>query len=305
MKILITNVWLRDRGGSEIFVKCLAHTLKGLGHEVTCFTLSCGGVSAEIESAGIRVVDNVESLRNDQFDLIHAQHRTPSVLVRRAFPNVPMLYLAHGTEPSEEQPPTRELGNVRYLAISEGVKHHLHENHGIVDVEIIRNPIDLNEFRSHHDINVMPRRAILLKNAVDPTDMEIMSRFFAERGIAFDLVGAHNNRPDVANAVNEADLVLSWGRGALEAMACERAVIAYGHDHLVDGMVTVDNFYGFRTRSFSGRVVRHRLSKEILQSELAKYNPSCTKALRRTISYDHANGSVAKTLVKHYASLIA
>ena len=215
-----------------------------------------------------------------------------------------MLYLAHGTEPEEEQPPIGELGTVRYLAVSEGVKHHLHEKYGIADVDLIRNPIDLNDFRSQRDIHAKPRRAILLKNAVDPQDWNILSEFFLKQGIDFDLVGAHKSRPDVANAINEADVVVTWGRGALEALACERAVIAYGHDHLVDGMVTTDNFYGLRTRSFSGRVGRHRLSKETLSHELKKYDPSRAKALRRQVSYDHASDSIVNLLLKHYVTLI-
>jgi hypothetical protein len=304
MKILITNVWLNERGGTEIYVRWLAIALAGLGHEVTCFTPNVGVVSEEIERAGIRVVSDVATLRGDRFDLIHAHHRTPSLMVREAFPNTPMLFLAHGTEPEEEQPPTRELGDVRYFAVSEGVKHNLHERHGIVDVEIIRNPVDLEHFRSHRAINAVPQHAILLKNAVDPEDFEVLQTFFAKRGISFDLVGGPNSRPDVVTAINEADLVVTWGRGALEALACERQVIAYGHDHLVDGMITSDNFYGVRTRSFNGRVVHHPLRRRTLKRELEKYNPSNTAMLRRMVSHDHASDQVLRILTKRYAELV-
>jgi hypothetical protein len=304
VKILVTNVWLSERGGSELFTKWLTISLHRAGHEVTCFTPVCGIVSEEIAHAGVCVVSDLEALRGRYFDLIHAHHRTPSALVKQMFPQVPMLYLAHGTEPEEEQPPKEVLGRVRYLAISEGVKHNLNERHAILDVDIVRNPIDVDEFRSFSEIRSEPRSAILLKNAIDPGDFSIMESFFKDRGIAFDLVGGPKSRPDVVNAINEADLVISWGRGVLEALACERAVIAYGHDHLVDGMITSDNFYGFRTRSFNGRVGRQPLSRETLARELEKYVPSRTFALRRIVSWDHASKNVLDTLLKHYNTLV-
>jgi hypothetical protein len=300
VKILVTNVWLSERGGSELYTKWLATSLQRLGHEVTCFTPVRGAISEEIERQGVPVLSDPVDLRGRAFDLIHAHHRTPSALVRTLFPHVPMIFLAHGTEPDEEQPQKDVLGAVRYLAISEGVKHNLNERHDILDVDIVRNPIDVNEFRSHAEIHSTPRRAILLKNATDPGDVAIMEAFFKDRGIAFDLVGGSKSRPDVVSAINEADLVISWGRGVLEALACERAVIAYGHDHMVDGMITSDNFYGFRTRSFNGRVGRQPLNKDTLARELEKYVPSRTFALRRIVWWDHASERVLDTLVKHY-----
>lgn len=304
MKILITNVWLSQRGGTEMYVRWLSTTLHRMGHEVTCFTPVQGEVSEEIARFGVRVTSDVDAIRVEHFDVIHAHHRTPSAVVRQAFPDTPMIFVAHGTEPAEEQPQTELLPNVRYLAISEGVQHNLRYRHGITDVDVIRNPIDMMEFRSHRSINAIPQRAILLKNAIDAADFDIMATFFRRHGIEFDVVGAHKSRTDVVGAINEADVVISWGRGALEALACERAVIAYGHDHLVDGMITIDNFYGLRTRSFNGRVGRHVLRRKTLSRQLELYAPGHTSTLRRMVSWDHASDHVIASLLKHYSEVM-
>jgi hypothetical protein len=92
---------------------------------------------------------------------------------------------------------------------------------------------------------------------------------------------------DVENYMNEADLVVSLGRGAYEAMACGRAVVVLdsrdytGLRCMADGIVTEGNWQELLKCNFSGRRLRMEYDDADLIAEFAKYTPAMGEANRR------------------------
>ena len=93
MHILITNIVLDARTGTEIVTRDLALGFKARGHEVAVFTDRIGGVSKEISSAGIMVHTDPALLRRP--DVIHANHCDHASFVFDQFPGVPALVVCH------------------------------------------------------------------------------------------------------------------------------------------------------------------------------------------------------------------
>src|SRR5688500_4451490 len=94
MKVLITNIWLEGRGGTEMYVRDLAIALHNRNISVEVYSPILGSVAEEIRRAGINVANSIDALHNIP-DIIHAHHYIPSIEVLIKFPNVPAIYILH------------------------------------------------------------------------------------------------------------------------------------------------------------------------------------------------------------------
>jgi hypothetical protein len=100
-------------------------------------------------------------------------------------------------------------------------------------------------------------------------------------------IGAPYGRSkDVQKDINDSDLVISWGRGVLEAMACSRCVISF--DKTVgDGYIDNDNYFKARENNFSGRINNINFTPQTLSSEMLKYNLKDAEASRNLVEKYH------------------
>ena len=81
---------------------------------------------------------------------------------------------------------------------------------------------------------------------------------------------------NIADEINKADLVVSLGRGCLEAMACGRPVVIFDKrrymDQMGDGYLTSENFGMFIKNNCSGRYSKKTMTVDNLVEEFKKYN---------------------------------
>jgi O-antigen biosynthesis protein len=300
MKILISNHFLRNYSGSELFTFSLAKELRSLGHNVFVFSNILGKVSDELKAIGIPVSNNTSEFENERFDIIHVQHNSTICQLEKAFPLVPKVFMAHGTVPRLEQP----FGNsfCEYLAVSEGVKKHLMKWHGVTEknITVARNFIDGEKFQNRRPVNDIPKKLLVLSNRSSAKNNKLIKEVCLRLGLIFEHVGLPENPVrDVAKCMNEADIVVSVGRGALEAMACERNVLVlnlFGGD----GMVTKNNFYDFMRNNFSGRTHWIKYNHESLALEIKKYNPAEGKKLRALVLRENSKEKNIKTILETY-----
>jgi len=300
MKILLTNHDLSYYAGTETFVYTLAVELQRTGHEVVCFSPRLGAVAQRLVTAGVTVTADLGRAPDD-VDVIHAHHRYESLLARTRYPDLPLIFTGHGVLPWQEQPAVAALGASRYVAVSEEVRGHLIERHGVPadKVVIVRNGIDLERFRARTPLSPEPRRALILSNYMPARQRAQVRRVCRELGITVGEAGAGNALWAVEDEIAQADLVFGLGRSALEAMAARRVVLVYDYNG-GDGLVTPERFERLRQRNFSGRTHNRRFTDAELAAEIQAYGPAVAEDVYAFIERDHDIRVMARQLVELY-----
>ncbi len=303
MKILMTNYSLLDFEGSEMFIYTVAVALRRQGHEIVCFSPRLGKLAQRLREDGITVTDDLTGVGED-IDVIHAQHRQEALLCFARFPEVPMVLVCHGILPWQEQPLTTRMHIVRYVAVSEEVRAHLSRDHAIdpYAIDVIRNGIDLSRFTCRRPIHPEPRRLLVLSNRMPVEQVARIQEACARRGMAFEKIGKpHGNVWEVEARINEADIVISLGRGVLEALACKRIAIVDDYNG-ADGVVTPQNVDRLREKNFSGRTEQRHLTVDELVAEFDRYDPAMTAPLYEWVTREHAITVIAGRYTELYAT---
>jgi glycosyltransferase involved in cell wall biosynthesis len=302
MKILVTNHQLKDRCGSELFTFNLVKELKNKGHEVLVFSPVLGKISDQISQLGIIVTKDLRSVENEKFDIIHAQHNTTAILVRSIFPETPIIFMSHGVLPELEQAPSIDLGISRFLAVSEEVAKSLEVNGKVPreKIEIIRNFIDTEQFIKKKDLNIKAKNLLVISNHYTKEVEKIVEGTSKKLNLDVKHIGFPDNSVEnVEDYINNSDIVISLGRGVLEAMACERNVIVYD-THGGDGAVNEENFFELRKNNFSGRRYRKIYTNSDLETEISKFDPNLGKKLRELVLKENSKEVIIKKIEKIY-----
>jgi hypothetical protein len=284
LKILLTNNHLYRRGGSETFTYALAEEFARRGHAVSIFTIEPGVLSLQIPATV------VEEPKGD-YDLILVSHNTCLPRVSRC--GGPKVLTCHGIFPSPEQP---TKGADHYVGISEEVCTHLSRK-GYPST-LIRNGINCREFASLHPIRQKLKSVLCLAQS----DKARSKVYLACKKLGLELAMG-DNEPNVVQWMNRADIVVSLGRGAYEAMACGRAVLIFDERWYMpnpgvgDGLVTRDNWKKLAECNFSGRATGKVFEVEDLEKEFSRYEPSMG-TVNREIAVENFNveGQVDKYL---------
>jgi len=307
MKILIVTHYLDNFAGSELFTKSLAENLSMNNHKVFIYSPFLGKVAEKIREKNILVTDNLLDLNGEEFDIIHAQHNVVAILARSVFPRVPMVFMSHGILPELEQPPSVDIGIYKYIVVSEEVKQHLIDKYKISKdkIKIIRNFIDTERFCQKISVNRELKNLMVLSNHYTDEVRGVVEKTCFDLNINVFHVGRPENPvDDVERFINKADMVVVLGRGALEAMACERNVIVYDM-HGGDGFINEINFFDIRENNFSGRRYGIKYSVDEFKKELLKYDPNLGKKLRKIVLKENTKEkSIKNGLYKIYQEVI-
>jgi len=261
MKILITNNRLGNRpGGSEWHAHELALAIKRKGYEVEAYSEVLGWFSNSLIKHKIPVYS---SPPEKEYDLIIASHLSTIDKINRSKTKGKMIQVCHGKYPALEQPSSKVDFHV---SISEEVRSHL-QNNGF-ESEIIYNGVDHNKFvESSEGSGVLSlcqgkTANILIQKAckIVGCEVTIMNKY---EKYTYDL---HKKIPNYGT-------IISLGRGAFEAMACnKKLIVADSRGYmsakkvLYDGSVTLDNVGELMKNNCSGR----RYGKTIDVKEMAR-----------------------------------
>jgi len=224
MKILLSNNHFSEVGGSEVWVYNMALNLNKLGYNVDLFIYKDFDKHSNI----FLLEDKFKSKINvftvnapvDQYDLIIANHTsTIDKLFSIYSPDI-IIQTCHGITPSLEQPHPA-LKN--FVSVSKEVQQHL-KNKGFNSV-VVENSIDCELFRDNYPINERlhsvlslvqdSRAANMIQQACDRMNLQFKQRS-----------KFHRYTLNVQDEINEADLVVSVGRGVLEGLGCGRNVVS-------------------------------------------------------------------------------
>lgn len=294
MKILMTNAHLELPAGSENWVMTMAVELMKRSHEIIIFTFKKGQFAERIQKLGLKVVDYFDPEMNFDLGIINHNNCLKTVLKLRKH-LYPLIFTLHGPTEKLEQPVP---GADYYIAVSEEVQSKCRTSG--FSTRIIRNPIDCQKFKSIHPINSKIKKILALSHHMDIVKQ--IRKLGGKQKVEVIFRGHKTGKIswNVNDDINLADMVITIGRGCLEAMACGRNVIVYGKSG-ADGFIDDVSIIESRMCNCSGRRYNKDLSriKDFLQ-EILKYNVEQGLKNRK---YILKNNEVSK-IVDEYLSII-
>lgn len=278
MKILISAYTL-DLSGVPTYTQTLYNELTYYrGHDVFVYSPKGG----YLENCMVTYKDTSEIPTPD---IIIAQHRDCAIALRSKFPNIPMIFSAHGFFDSEQRPPVEIQ---KFIAINENgvddlVRHGVERN----KIDIVRDFVDMNRFTSRSKIHDTVMDVLYVSNYKKGKTYQVILNSCKELGINMHAVGAPYGRAKkIEDDINSVDLVISSGRVILESMSCERAVISFEKERGY-GYIAPENYWESRRGNFGWPTGPYYFEVDTLIEEIRKYTPISGKINREFVSLYH------------------
>lgn len=276
MRVLLTNIALETRGGSELYLLDTAVWLRRQGHAPVAYSARLGPMAETIRRHAVPVIDDLDRM-SEPPDLIHGHHHLPTMAALARFPDVPAVYVCHGWLPWDEAPP-RHPSIRRYVAVSTATEERLVTEHAIPTAVVRRLPnfVDTERFQARGPLPARPVRALIFSNQAEEGGWVMAVRHAcALRGIEVELAGWRSGRPldHPERALGAYDLVFARGRSALEAMAVGCAVVLCDGEGL-GTLVTVEGFERLADGNFGMQVLTRPHRPELVGEAIDAYDPT-------------------------------
>lgn len=273
LTILITNIWLDKRAGSETVVRDLALGLMRRGHRPVVYAPSLGDVADEIAARGVVVIDDLRKLAETP-DILHAHHAIPCGEALIRFPQLPAIYTCHSFVFWLEAPVHFPQIAV-YAAVDEACRDRLVHAEAIDPARVLMMPnvVDLARLPARpRALAQRPVRAIAFGKAAEVPELRLACE---QLGIGFETIGYAGDQASAEpeKKLVQADLVFGSARCALEALCCGTAVIACDQRGMA-GLVTTDNYDLLRARNFGLRSLDAPVTIERCVEEIRRYDPA-------------------------------
>jgi hypothetical protein len=265
MRILITAKYVSGsayEGGSSRFLRLVGDTLIDMGHHVVFSSLP-------------------EQHIDKQYDLIICSHVLDIIKANPAR----KIFISHGIIGDEAMRP----GADRYISVSDEVRGFNRTRH--IESEVIGQPIRIGE-------QVRPgaelKKILIIRRMVD--SREDPFAFLSEK---YEVRESDIDTP-IEDQIAWADLCITLGRGALEAMAQGKPVLIADNREYIgafgDGYVNAGNIRTMARCNFSGRRFLNPVTREWIEAELTKYDPADSDFLYEYVKEHHD----ARKVVEQY-----
>lgn len=271
LTVLITNMALSGRSGTEVQTRNIALELLRQGHKPVVYTPVTGPIAAELRDASISVVTDLNKIAQP-IDIVHGHHLPTTLIAAARFPESPAIFVCHDFTAWHDSPPL--LPSIRrYVAVDEAVYDRLTLESGIAKdkVRILLNAPDIDRFVPGAQLPRQPKRALAF--AKNQGHVAAIGEACAKRGIHLDVIGQAVGRIVDApeRLVPDYDLVFTSALSAMEVMACGRAVVVCDGRGLA-GMCDVERFAAWRRLNFGLRTLRQALTPETIGAEIDRYD---------------------------------
>jgi len=276
MKILCLHRELLQPGGSETFFKAITDELIRLEHEVFIFTLKKGTYAGHFHK-DCNFIDLQSPNVPPVFDFAVSMHRPMAEYVKRL--NCFKTMICNGIIPIE----LAVSGFDRYVSVSNEVQW-ANEKLGFKS-DVLYNAIDLAKFEPIKPVNEKLTTVLMISNHFPGVVRTVADACFGA-GLFFKHIGFTHWTGFVERDINNADLVVSLGRGVYESMACGRNVIVYDYRG-GDGFLTPESYRNFVTHNCSGRVGTYQYRPDQLHNLFNLYDPKLGPKLRELACLNH------------------
>ncbi|HUI43108.1 MAG TPA: glycosyltransferase family 4 protein [Terriglobia bacterium] len=285
MRILLTNVVLTGRTGTEMVVRDLALELKRRGHDPQVYSPALGAIAEELRSQGVPVLSDLRRISPPP-DVIHGHHHPPTLAALLRFPDAPAVVVCHDATAWEDDPLIfpRVL---RYVAVDDRCKRRFDDNPRIPPerVRVIFNAVDLSRYKPRSPLPGRPRRAAIFSNyATERTHTPVVRRACRSLGLPLDILGAGASNPVASpeEVLPRYDLVFAKARCALEAMAVGAAVVLCDATGL-GTMVSSAHVARLRRLNFGAGTLTRPLDAALIAAEIQKYDPQDARSVSEEI----------------------
>jgi len=279
LSVLITNITLASRSGTEIVVRDLALGLLQLGHRPIVYSpIVTGPIPKELRAASIPVTDNILSIEQP-VDIIHGHHTPTTAIAIARFPHVPAVFACHDFVAWHDSPPP--FAQIRrFIAVDEATFDRLTVREGapLERTRLLFNAVDLHRHVRTATLPDTATRALLIAKGSKYT--AAVTEACRKRGMALETIG-----PSVDRIVDSPEaftggrhIVFASARGALEAIASGCAVIVCD-DRGLAGMVSTASLPSWRPLNFGLRSLRRPVTVENLLTEIDQYNAADATAV--------------------------
>ena len=269
MRIVVSFLQMVGFGGTETYVLTVAGELQRLGHDVVVHAPETGPCAEFARAHGIPVEAHEADLPA-ACDAVFAQDAITAYRMAPRYPDAARVFVAHSTSYPVQSPPQLEDVCQAVVVMNDRVRRRTEELAWHPRIARLRQPIDLQRFcfRALNLEQRRPPRVLLLSNYTQGTRSRMIERACAMAGLEF----RHSGRtalptPTPEQEIAQAEVVISLGRGALEAMASGRAAYVLG-DAGGDGWVTADTYPALEADGFSGRALGQAIGLERLADDL-------------------------------------
>jgi hypothetical protein len=257
-------------GGSESYLLTVAEQLDRLGHEVALYAPEpANGVEAATER-GLTVLAEAEL--PPERDAVLVQDAGVSLELADRYPGAPQLFVAHSESFDLQAPPQLPGVVAAIVALNDRVAARMRSFATEVEVVRLRQPIDTERFTSKTPLPSSAKRALLLSNTPVRDRLAMLEEACAAAGLELTRVGGPGGQTrDPRGALNQADIVIGYGRSILEAMACGRAAYVYDLNG-GEGWVTGGSYAAIEADGFAGRSGDSALDVAALADDLKRYS---------------------------------
>jgi hypothetical protein len=302
LAILLTNLELDIRGGTQLYLRDVALGLQQRGHRPIVYSPRLGGVAGELAAATIPVTDDLRSIAAPP-DIIHGHHNHELFTALLHFPGVPAIRICHGWLDERPQPFPRVR---RYIAVDDTTRDRCVYEWGIPEdrLDVLLNFVDLGRFPQRARLPPKPVRALVFSNGARD-HLWAVKRACEDRGISVDAVGHSLGNATAApeSLLGQYDLAFAKGRSALEALATGCAVVlcdAVG----VGPMVSTGEFDRLRRLNFGIRTLRQPIATDVIDREVAKYDAEDAAAVSHRVRTLAGREAALDSLIACYQQVI-
>jgi hypothetical protein len=289
-------------GGTESYILTVAEYLDRLGHDAVVYTPEPGRGVEVANEQGTEVIDR--GRLGSEFDVAIVQDSVVSYELAQHSPSTPQIFVGHSDSFAPQGPPQLpDLVSVA-VALNDRVERRLLSAGIATEVLRLRQPIDLQRFRSRGALPDVPKRALLLSNNLVSDRLEMIEAHCEAVGIELARRGGSAGQTTDPRAdLAAADFVIGNGRSILEAMALGRAAYVYDHSG-GDGWVTTESYSAIEAQGFAGRTGQV-IDAERFAADLPAYSPSMGPVNRDLITAHHRANAHVDELVRIAGDLTA
>jgi hypothetical protein len=307
LSVLLTNITLASRTGTEINVRDVARELARRGHRPVVYSPDPGEMAEEIRASSLPVVSDLAAVAARP-DVIHGHHHAETMAALLRFPGVPALFFVHDYRAWHDVPPLFPRIR-RYVAVDETVRDRIVLEHGIPEARTRRllNAVDMERFPRRGPLPERPRRALVYSRTVTEAGAMGEIRRACDRfGIEVDGqgggVGPVVTQPEAL--LGRYDLVFAKARCALEALAVGAAVVLCDEAGMGE-LVTARNLDAMRALNFGRRALRLPVRADRLVEEVTRYDAADANSVTARIRAEAGIRESVDALLAIYAEAIA
>ena len=284
MKILLTNIVMSSRSGTEIVTAELADELRIRGHEIVIYSLLCGKLTENLRFRGIVVVDKIHNVPFIP-DVIHGHHNVTLAIALTHFPNTPSIFVCHDFDSWHDKAFLHPMIK-KYVAIDKlCLKRLMIDNIPTDQCFIINNAVNTNKFIQKEQISPSPKKALLLSKSSIQHNM--VSKVCQIHRLDLDIIGSGFGKEidNLHEVLKNYDIVFATARMAIEAAACGCCVIVCDHRGFA-GILTTSNWSDWYAGNLGRGILIEGMSENNLTKAIAQYSPNDIAKLTTQVRLD-------------------